>query len=81
MAKLAKETLRPGLEHQIVLAIHYMFPGADKNRIKQISALLIIYFVFDGLFPLLKAPEIPNSGVQTKSKRLQIELYGKRKTS
>ena len=48
VAKLAKKALRPGLEHQMVLATHYMFPGADQQRIKQISALMIIYFVFDG---------------------------------
>ena len=52
VAKLAKKALRPGLEHQMVLATHYMFPGADENRIKQIAALMILYFVFDGSFPI-----------------------------
>ena len=50
VAKLAKKALRPGLEHQIVLATHYMFPAANEQRIKQISALMILYFVFDGTF-------------------------------
>ena len=54
VAKLAKKALRPGLEHQMVLATHYMFPGADQQRIKQISALMIIYFVFDGSSTLLR---------------------------
>lgn len=50
VGKLARKALRPGLEHQMVLATNYMFPGADEQRIKQISALMIIYFVFDGAF-------------------------------
>ena len=55
VAKLAKKALHPGLEHQMVLATHYMFPGADESRIKQISALMIIYFIFDGLFPFAQS--------------------------
>ncbi|KAG8528869.1 uncharacterized protein KY384_006558 [Bacidia gigantensis] len=47
LAKLAKKAIRPGLEHQMVLAAHYMFPGADEQRIAQIAALTIMYFVFD----------------------------------
>lgn len=50
VAKLARKALGPGLEHQMVLATHYMFPGADEHRIKLISALMIMYFVFDGTF-------------------------------
>ena len=52
VAKLARKALRPGLEHQMVLATHYMFPGASEQRIKQISALMILYFVFDGTFSI-----------------------------
>ena len=49
LTKLAKKALRPGREHQIVLATHYMFPNADEQRIRLIAALMIIYFVFDGI--------------------------------
>ena len=52
LAKLAREALRPGIEHQIVLAAYYMFPAADEVRMKQLTALMIIYFVFDGSFTL-----------------------------
>ena len=48
IAKLAQKALQPGLEHQIALAAHYMFPGADEPRIVQIAALTIMYFIFDG---------------------------------
>ena len=50
ITKLAKKALGSGLEHQMVLATHYMFPGADEKRTKQIAALMILYFVFDGRF-------------------------------
>ena len=48
LSKLAKKALRPGYEHHLVLATQYMFPSADEQRIRQIAALMIIYFVFDG---------------------------------
>ena len=48
LTKLAKKALRPGYEHQMVLATEYMFPSADEQRIRQIAALMIVYFVFDG---------------------------------
>ena len=48
LAKLARKALRPGLEHEMVLATHYMFPCADEHMTKLKSALMIIYFVFDG---------------------------------
>ena len=51
LTKLAKRALRPGREHQMVLATQYMFPSADEQRIKLIAALMIIYFVFDGINP------------------------------
>ena len=51
LAKLAKAALRPGREHQIVLATHYMFPSADEERMKQIAALTVLYFIFDGMRP------------------------------
>ena len=44
LARLAKKALRPGHEHQMVLATQYIFPSADEQRIKQIPALMIIYF-------------------------------------
>ena len=75
VAKLARKALCPGLEHQMVLATHYMFPGANEQRIKQISALMIMYFVFDGAFSIHKGPAISSSFVQTKSKRLQTTVY------
>lgn len=49
LTKLAKKALRPGREHQMVLATQYMFPSADEQRIRLIAALMIIYFVFDGI--------------------------------
>ena len=51
LTKLAKKALRPGREHQMVLATQYMFPSADEHRIRLIAALMIIYFVFDGINP------------------------------
>ena len=48
LTRLAKKALRPGKEYQMVLATHYMFPYADEQRILQIAALMIMYFVFDG---------------------------------
>ena len=51
LAELAKKALRPGREHQMVLATQYMFPSADEQRIRQIAALMIVYFVFDGINP------------------------------
>ena len=50
LAKLAKKKLQPGLEHELVLGTHYLFPGADESRIKLISALSMLYAVFDGSF-------------------------------
>ena len=49
LTKLARKALRPGREHQMVLATHYMFPSADEQRVRLIAALMIIYFVFDGM--------------------------------
>ena len=51
LTKLAKKALRPGREHQMVLATQYMFPSADERRIRLIAALMIVYFVFDGINP------------------------------
>ena len=48
LARLAKKCLQPGYEDQIVLAMHYMFPAADEERVRQMACLMIIYFVFDG---------------------------------
>ena len=81
VAKLARKALRPGLEHDIVLGTHYMFPLADEQRVKHISALMIYYFVFDGAFSSVDISATSDLYVQTKSKRLQTELYGKRKSS
>lgn len=50
LAKLAKGALQPGLGRQMALATQYMFPYAGEHQIKQISALMILYFVFDGMF-------------------------------
>ena len=50
LTKLAKRALKPGKEQQMTLATHYMFPGADEERIKQIAALTVLYFVFDGMW-------------------------------
>ena len=59
VAKVAKKALQRGFEHQIVLETHYMFPGADESRIKLISALMIFYFVFDGLSPFAQSSGTP----------------------
>ena len=48
LSRLAKKALQPGYEHRMALAGHYMFPCANQQRTKLISALMIIYFVFDG---------------------------------
>ncbi|KAL8787403.1 MAG: hypothetical protein Q9195_007778 [Heterodermia aff. obscurata] len=55
LAKLAKKQLRPGVQHNIALATQYMYPSADPERIKLISALMLLYFVFDD-----KAEETPD---------------------
>lgn len=55
LANLARKALRPGLEHQIVLATHYMYPGANEYRVKLIAALMIFYFVFDGALSLCQS--------------------------
>ena len=51
LSKLAQSQLRPGREHQMVLATHYMFPSASERRIRLIAALTVLYFVFDGICP------------------------------
>ena len=48
LAKLAKNELRPGIEHRIMRATPHMFPSASQERIQHISALMLMYFVFDG---------------------------------
>ena len=58
VAKLAKKTLRPGKEHQIALATQFMYPGADRERLRLISALMVLYFVFDD-----KVEETPNQSL------------------
>ena len=49
LSKLARSQLRPGRENQMALATHYMFPSASEDRMRQIAALTILYFVFDGI--------------------------------
>lgn len=58
LAKLAQKQLRPGVQHNIALATQYMYPSADPQRIKLISALMLLYFVFDD-----KAEETPSHTV------------------
>ena len=58
LAKLASKQLRPGVQHNIALATQYMYPSADPQRIKLISALMLLYFVFDD-----KAEETPSHTV------------------
>lgn len=82
LANLARKILRPGLEHQMALATQYMFPGADERRIRLISAVMILYFVFDGEFlrVLLHVPSakyLLKHYTQTKSKKLLTKLYVK----
>ncbi|KAL8823960.1 MAG: hypothetical protein Q9191_005406 [Dirinaria sp. TL-2023a] len=72
LSQLAKKALQRGQEHHMALAAHYMFPCANRQRIKMISALMIILFVFDGasrvcfdryvplIRPLDKFEAIPN---------------------
>ena len=49
MARLARKALEPGRPDRMTLATHYMFPCADQERIRLISALILIYFNFDGM--------------------------------
>ena len=49
LAKLAKAAIQPGCEDQMVLATHYMFPCADRARIRHIAAFTVMFFVFDGM--------------------------------
>ena len=58
LANLAKKQLRPGVQHNIALATQYMYPNADPQRIKLISALMLLYFLFDD-----KAEETPSHTV------------------
>lgn len=58
-AKLAQKQLRPGVQHNIALATQYMYPSADPRRIKLISALMLLYFVFDD-----KVEETPSQTVR-----------------
>ena len=58
LAKLASKQLRPGVQHNIALATQYMYPSADPQRIRLISALMLLYFVFDD-----KAEETPGHTV------------------
>ena len=58
LAKLAKRQLRPGVQHDIALATQYMYPSADPQRINLISALMLLYFLFDD-----KAEETPSHAV------------------
>ena len=53
LTKLAKKALRPGCEHQIVLGTQYMFPSANEQKVRQIAALMIVYFIFDGIDPAI----------------------------
>jgi hypothetical protein len=48
LAQIAKKQLGPGLEHRMVIATSYMFPGANERRVRIIAVLMIMYFVFDG---------------------------------
>lgn len=62
LTKLAKQALKPGKQQQMTLATHYMFPGASAERIGQIAALTILYFVFDD-----KVEETPDEKVCQQS--------------
>ena len=48
LARLAEKELRPGIEDRMALATTYMFPGADEQKIRDITCLIILYFIFDG---------------------------------
>ena len=48
VAKLAQKMLKPGMEHLFCKATTYMFPFCSEERIRLLSALMVILFVFDG---------------------------------
>ena len=48
MATLAQKTLRPGMEHRFCKAATYMYPFSDEERMKLLSASMVMMFLFDG---------------------------------
>ena len=48
MATLAQKTLRPGMEHRFCKAASYMYPFSSEERMKLLSASMVMMFLFDG---------------------------------
>ena len=48
MATLAQKTLRPGMEHRFCKAASYMYPFSNEERMKLLSASMVMMFLFDG---------------------------------
>lgn len=48
MATLAQKTLKPGMEHRFCKAATYMYPFSDEERMKLLSASMVMMFLFDG---------------------------------
>ena len=48
MATLAHKTMRPGMEHRFCKAATYMYPFSDEERMRLLSASMVMMFLFDG---------------------------------
>ena len=48
MATLAQRTIRPGMEHRFCKAASYMYPFSDEERMRLLSASMVMMFLFDG---------------------------------
>lgn len=47
MATLAQKALRPGMEHRFCKAATYMYPFSDEERMRLLSASMVMMFLFD----------------------------------
>ena len=48
MAKLAQRELKPGMEHRFCKAATYMYPFSTEERMRLLSASMVMMFLFDG---------------------------------
>lgn len=48
MATLAQKTMRPGMEHRFCKAATYMYAFSDEERMRLLSASMVMMFLFDG---------------------------------
>ena len=54
MTQLSQKELRPGLEHRFCKASTYMYPFASEERAELLASSMVMMFLFDGMFPLLR---------------------------